>query len=231
MLRKRRQAARLYWWTVEYGLIGELNDPKLYGAGLLSSMGESRSCLRDDVIKLPFELDACINTDYNITKPQPQLFVCRDFQQLQEAVDEFSLRMAYKVGGTESLVKALNSGNTATMVYRSGLQVTGTLTELVRDDQGEAVYLKTTGPSALAFDGTELSGHDKTYHAEGFGSPIGRLKKFETPLEEFSDALLQEAGIVEGRVTHFGICLRCHCGWLGAHHVAPKRSNRADHAG
>ena len=35
------QASRLYWWTVEYGLIGDLNDPKIYGAGLLSSMGRA----------------------------------------------------------------------------------------------------------------------------------------------------------------------------------------------
>ncbi|HMP30330.1 MAG TPA: aromatic amino acid hydroxylase, partial [Saprospiraceae bacterium] len=35
----------LHWWTVEYGLIGSLENPKIYGAGLLSSIGESKSCL------------------------------------------------------------------------------------------------------------------------------------------------------------------------------------------
>ncbi|MGZ4113303.1 MAG: aromatic amino acid hydroxylase, partial [Tumebacillaceae bacterium] len=195
------QAARLYWWTVEYGLIGDLNDPKIYGAGLLSSMGESRSCLKADVVKLPFSLEACINTDYNITKPQPQLFVCHDFEELSVAIEEFADRMAFRVGGTASLFKALNSGNTATMVYSSGLQVTGTLTDLVLDEQEEAVYLKTTGASALAVAGSELPGHDKSYHAEGFGSPIGKLKGFDTPIEEMSDALLREAGIVEGQQT------------------------------
>ncbi|MGZ4107798.1 MAG: aromatic amino acid hydroxylase, partial [Tumebacillaceae bacterium] len=195
------QAARLYWWTVEYGLIGDLNDPKIYGAGLLSSMGESRSCLKADVVKLPFSLEACINTDYNITKPQPQLFVCHDFEELSVAIEEFADRMAFRVGGTASLFKALNSGNTATMVYSSGLQVTGTLTDLVLDAQEEAVYLKTTGASALAVDGSELPGHDKSYHAEGFGSPIGKLKGFDTPIEEMSDALLREAGIVEGQAS------------------------------
>lgn len=194
------QAARLYWWTVEYGLIGDIREPKIYGAGLLSSMGESRSCLEDDVVKLPFSLDACLNTDYNITKPQPQLFVCRDFEELGAAIEEFADRMAFRVGGTESLQKALRSGNTATFVYSSGLQVTGMVTDLVLDAEGEAVYVKTTGASALAFDGHELPGHDKSYHAEGFGSPIGRLKNFDTPLEEMSDALLREAGIVEGAV-------------------------------
>ena len=37
--------SRLHWWTVEYGLIGTLENPKIYGAGLLSSIGESVSCL------------------------------------------------------------------------------------------------------------------------------------------------------------------------------------------
>jgi phenylalanine-4-hydroxylase len=190
--------ARLYWWTVEYGLIGDLDNPKIYGAGLLSSMGESRSCLSPDVKKIPFSLEACIATDYDITKPQPQLFVCRDFDQLTEAVEKFAETMAFRVGGTESLIKAVNSGATATAVYSSGLQVTGTFTELLFDDQGEAVYLKTTGPSALAVDGQELPGHDQEYHAEGFGSPIGLLQGYSTPLEDFSDSLLQRAGIVVG---------------------------------
>ena len=39
----------LHWWTVEYGLIGELNNPKIYGAGLLSSIGESAWCMTDAV--------------------------------------------------------------------------------------------------------------------------------------------------------------------------------------
>ncbi|MGH7938037.1 MAG: aromatic amino acid hydroxylase, partial [Bryobacteraceae bacterium] len=39
------QLSRLHWWTVEYGLIGPMNNPKIYGAGLLSSIGESVSCL------------------------------------------------------------------------------------------------------------------------------------------------------------------------------------------
>lgn len=169
------ELARLYWWTVEYGLIGDCENPRIYGAGLLSSVGESISCLQDDVKKIPFSLQACIETDYDITKPQPQLFVCRDFQELIDAILEYSKRMALNVGGTESLIKARNMPQTTTAVYSSGLQVSGILAELEFDSQGEAVYLKTTGPSALAVGNKELPGHDKQYHAEGFGSPIGRL--------------------------------------------------------
>jgi phenylalanine-4-hydroxylase len=192
------EISRLYWWTVEYGLIGDVNDPKIYGAGLLSSMGESRALYKPDVEKIPFDLEKCISTDFNITKPQPQLFVCRDFDQLIEAVQEYANRMAFRVGGTVSLVKAQKSTAIATAEYSSGLQVTGVITDLEFDANGEAVYLKTTGPSALAVGNKELPGHDKTYHSEGFGSPIGRLLGSELPLEDYSDEQLAAAGIVLG---------------------------------
>jgi len=42
---------RLHWWTVEYGLIGTLENPKIYGAGLLSSIGESATCMDPKIKK------------------------------------------------------------------------------------------------------------------------------------------------------------------------------------
>src|SRR3954452_8557816 len=50
--------SRLHWWTVEYGLIGSLEHPKIYGAGLLSSIGESVSCLESNVKKIWYSIDA-----------------------------------------------------------------------------------------------------------------------------------------------------------------------------
>ena len=58
--------SRMNWWTVEYGLVGDIDDYKIYGAGLLSSVEESENCLIDDVKKLPFSID-CINYKYDIT--------------------------------------------------------------------------------------------------------------------------------------------------------------------
>ena len=75
--------SRLHWWTVEYGLIGTLENPKIYGAGLLSSIGESVSCLEPAVKKIPYSIDAQ-NCAFDITTKQPQLFVCRDFQHLKD---------------------------------------------------------------------------------------------------------------------------------------------------
>ena len=86
--------SRLHWWTVEYGLIGSLSDPKIYGAGLLSSVGESQNCLSDKIKKIPLSID-CINYNYDITEQQPQLFVTENFSQLTDVLYEFEKTMDY----------------------------------------------------------------------------------------------------------------------------------------
>ncbi|MGG1675722.1 aromatic amino acid hydroxylase [Neobacillus sp. NRS-1170] len=183
-LSEAEQISRLYWWTVEYGLIGTMEEPKIYGAGLLSSVAEGRSSLTDSVEKRPFDLQNVIETGFDITKPQPQLFVCESFEQLIEAVKEFAGKMAFHKGGTESLEKALRSNHTATIQYDSGVQLTGTVSTILKDSNGEAIYIRTKGPSALAYNHKELPGHGKGRHGDGFGAPIGRLKKSTCPLGE-----------------------------------------------
>ena len=191
--------SRLHWWTVEYGLIGTLESPKIYGAGLLSSIGESVSCLEPKVKKIPYSVDAA-NTPFDITTKQPQLFVCRDFEHLKEVLEEFASKMAYQVGGLEGINKAIECKNTATCEYSSGLQVSGVFTEVVTDKKGQPIYLRTTGKTALAFKEKELPGHGIDYHKEGFGSPIGKWK--ETEVAEGKKAKLEfESGVaVEGKI-------------------------------
>jgi len=191
--------SRLHWWTVEYGLIGALEKPKIYGAGLLSSIGESVSCLEPHVRKLPYSIEAA-ETAFDITTKQPQLFVCRDFQHLRDVLEEFASRMAFTVGGLEGLHKAIDSNNTATCEYSSGLQVSGVFTEVLTDANQQPIYLRTTGPSALAYQRKELPGHGRDYHKDGFGSPIGKWK--ETELVEGRTAKLEfESGVkVEGQI-------------------------------
>jgi phenylalanine-4-hydroxylase len=187
----------LHWWTVEYGLIGDLDDPKIYGAGLLSSIGESFWCLQDHVKKLPYTINA-VNYGFDITKPQPQLFVTPDFATLTKVLYEFADRMALRRGGLYGLQQAINSGNVATCVYSSGIQVSGVFSEVL-DDGDNPVYLRTKGGTQLAFGNTEIEGHGQDYHSEGFGSPIGILKKIEVPLEKISDVRLRDYGIEKGR--------------------------------
>lgn len=191
--------SRLYWWTVEYGLIGSLDRPRIYGAGLLSSVGESKLCLTDKVRKLPFDLDACISTGYDITDYQPQLFVCESYEQLLAATRAFGDRMAWKRGGTYALDIGLRAGSAVKTTFSSGIQAIGVIGQLRRDAAGEAVYLHCAGPSALALEDQVLEGHDVGHHAEGFGSPIGKLAGEVLPLEAFGEADLDRCGIVPGR--------------------------------
>ena len=189
---------RLHWWTVEYGLIGNLENPKIYGAGLLSSIGESASCMQDNIKKLWYN-KYTVNYPYDITKTQPQLFVTETFQNLIDVLEEFADTMAFRRGGAEGLVKAIECKNTATAVYSSGLQVSGVFTELGLDASDALSFLKTTGPSALALNGKQLTGHGKEYHSSGFSSPVGKLKDQSKPLEDFSSSDFAAIGLVKGQ--------------------------------
>ncbi|MCQ6958103.1 aromatic amino acid hydroxylase [Mucilaginibacter aquariorum] len=190
--------SRLHWWTVEYGLIGTLDNPKIYGAGLLSSIGESASCMQEQVKKLPYTIDA-VNYSYDITKTQPQLFVTPTFQNLIDVLEEFADTMSFRRGGAYGLQKAIDSKNTCTAVYSSGLQVSGTFTEFTTDKNGEPVFIKTTGETALAVGNKQLKGHGKNYHKDGFSSPVGKLKGYEKSLEDLTPDELRYAGIETGK--------------------------------
>src|SRR5881398_2530864 len=190
--------SRLHWWTVEYGLIGSMENPKIYGAGLLSSIGESVSCLEPHVKKIPYSIEAA-NMPFDITTKQRQLFVCRDFQHLADVLEEFASKMAYQVGGLEGINKAIECKNTATCEYSSGLQVTGVFDEVITDENGSPIYLRTTGKSALAFGNKELQGHGIDYHKEGFGSPVGKWKQTPSAPELLTNDQLHALGIVEGK--------------------------------
>jgi phenylalanine-4-hydroxylase len=190
--------SRLHWWTVEYGLIGTLDNPKIYGAGLLSSIGESVSCLEPEVKKIPYSIDA-ENYAFDITTKQPQLFVCRDFQHLKDVLEEFAGKMAFMVGGLKGIHKAVECNNTATCEYSSGLQVSGIFTEVLTDENNSPIYLRTTGKTALAFRDKELLGHSIDYHKDGFGSPVGKWKQTSTAPEQLTNDQLHALGIVEGK--------------------------------
>ena len=169
----------LHWWTVEYGLIGTLENPKIYGAGLLSSIGESESCMKDEVVKIPYNIDA-IERSFDITEPQPQLYVTPNYRHLTQVLEEFAFTMSLRKGGAYGLKKAIDSKNTCTAEYSSGIQVSGTFSNIIEKD-GKLIYLSTSSLTALAWHDKELVGHGKHYHKDGFGSPVGKLKDCQKP--------------------------------------------------
>ncbi|GGI24084.1 aromatic amino acid hydroxylase [Pedobacter mendelii] len=191
---------RLHWWTVEYGLIGTLENPKIYGAGLLSSIGESASCMQKEVEKLWYNMYT-VNYPYDITKTQPQLFVTETFQNLIDVLEEFANTMAFRRGGTESIMKAIDCKNVATAVYSSGLQVSGVFTDIGISAADDVTFIKTMGPSALAINGKQLPGHGKDYHKDGFSSPVGKLKNKAKAFEDYTVTELKALNISLGEQT------------------------------
>ena len=188
----------LHWWSVEYGLIGELDDYKIYGAGLLSSIGESKWCRSAEVKKVPYSLETA-KQHFDYTKPQPQLFVTPDFAHLSFVVEEYANTMALRRGGVEAVKKIIESRKLGTVELSTGIQISGLFTDQVLDDRGRIAYVFTEGPTALAYREKELIGHGVINHPDGFGSPVGKLKSINIAIEDMSPRDLEAYNIYEGR--------------------------------
>ncbi|MBS7232447.1 aromatic amino acid hydroxylase [Flavobacterium psychroterrae] len=194
-LSEMAQIRNLHWWTVEYGLIGTVENPKIYGAGLLSSIGESAWCMTDNVKKIPYDISAA-NQNFDITQLQPQLYVTPNFSFLSLILEEFANKMALRTGGLSGIQKLIHSNALGTIELSTGLQISGVFTNVIQDE-GKPVYIQTTGKTALSYREKELVGHGTLTHPEGFGSPIGKLKGFNLAIEDMSPKDLQAYSIVE----------------------------------
>ena len=79
---------RLYWYTVEFGLIRQKDGLRIYGSGIVSSKGESIHCLESDAPnRLGFDLQRVMRTRYRIDTFQKTYFVIDSFEQLMRATD------------------------------------------------------------------------------------------------------------------------------------------------
>ncbi len=87
-----KMLARLYWYTIEFGLIKTEAGIRAYGAGLLSSGGELAYCVDDPrPRRLPFELERAMRTEYQIDRYQERYFVIDSFEQLlRETAPDFT---------------------------------------------------------------------------------------------------------------------------------------------
>ncbi|MBL4662318.1 MAG: aromatic amino acid hydroxylase [Flavobacteriaceae bacterium] len=192
----------LHWWTVEYGMVGTVEDPKIYGAGLLSSIGESEWCMKDEVEKIPYSIKAAYK-DFDITKPQPQLFVTPDFAYLQEVLEEFANTMAVRKGGWRGLNKLIESKQLGTIEISTGLQVSGNFSRMIRNEDNEVVYFETKGLTALSYREKEVIGHGVSRHTNGFRSPLGKLKGINLAIENMGPRDLQAYDFYDGKPIAF----------------------------
>lgn len=188
--------SRVAWWATEYGLVG--TPPKIFGAGLLSSVGESRVCLEETVKKIPFSID-CTKYSFDITDPQPQLFVARDFRDLSQTLEELSSQMSFRRGGIFGLKRMLEAMTVNTIELNSGLQISGKL-ESYKNKNDEVLFIKLSGPTQLAFGKKELKGHSKKYHQHGFSTPIGLLKNQTKCLSEMNKKEIESLGISKNKI-------------------------------
>ncbi|MCA9785931.1 MAG: aromatic amino acid hydroxylase [Candidatus Cloacimonetes bacterium] len=192
------ELSRMYWWTVEYGLVGSLEKPQIYGAGLLSSIGESFHCLSEDVTHLPMDV-SCVHQEFDITRPQPQLFVTPDFTVLSEILEEYAATMAFRVGGLKALEEARRARTVTTTVLDTGLQISGILQDIRVDLDNRPFFLRYSDGVQLSQDDIQLEGHGREYHAQGFSSPIGRIKNLNICPGELSDTDLERMGFRPGQ--------------------------------
>lgn len=86
---ERNVLARLYWYTIEFGLVHKPGQAlSVYGAGIASSIGETQRALNEPgVTRRPFDLDTVLRTDFRIDVMQPHYFVLSHFTDLFETVD------------------------------------------------------------------------------------------------------------------------------------------------
>ena len=87
------QLARLFWFTVEFGLVREAGETKVYGSGLISSHADAANALGPGCERRPFRLDDVLAQPFRIDDLQPVLFVVEEFAQLFAAVREVELRL------------------------------------------------------------------------------------------------------------------------------------------
>lgn len=83
------ELGRLYWFTVEFGLIQEGDEIKAFGAGLLSSFGELEHAFTDKVERRPFDLKQVVNTSYDYSEMQPVLYVIPSYAELKDVTRRY----------------------------------------------------------------------------------------------------------------------------------------------
>ena len=200
----------LHWWSVEYGLIGDIKNPKIYGAGLLSSIDESKDCLSADVKKIPYTIDAA-ETNFDITATQPHLFVTPSFSHLSYVLEKFANKMSVRTGGLSGVNRLINSRKLGTIQLSTGIQISSVFDRVISNNDN-ALYIQSSHATALSNKNKELIGHGINYHKDGFGSPIGKLEGINIAIEDMSPTDLEAYGIIEGKFVELkfegGVCVK-----------------------
>ena len=84
---------RIYWFTTEFGLIRESGELKVYGAGIMSSYGETKNSLSDNTEKFLFDVEHVFNSDFRTDILQERYFVIDSYEQLYTSIPEIKSKL------------------------------------------------------------------------------------------------------------------------------------------
>ncbi len=215
-LSEATELSRMAWWTIEYGLVGDPNNFKLYGAGLLSSLGESYHCFDPNVVKVPLTED-CVNMSFDITRPQPQLYVATSFEEATKVLERYAATMAYRLGGVLGLSKARIADNTCTAQLEDGLQISGTVKNFGIHGDSEVSFFDLQTPLQLCFEDKEIKNFEMKSLPQNFKVILNAFEK-GTKFEEGKNISLQSKyGIkLEGKVHKIIYFEKSSCVWMKA---------------
>ncbi len=96
---------RIYWFTIEFGLKNENNKLKIYGAGIISSAGETKHCLNKESEKINFDVKTILNTDFRTDIMQEKYFVIDSFEQLYNSLPEIRVQLGEELKKNMQSVK------------------------------------------------------------------------------------------------------------------------------
>jgi phenylalanine-4-hydroxylase len=86
----RKDLETLHWFTVEFGLIQKKEGMRIYGAGIVSSLGEVQHALSDEVEVKNFDPEEIVKQQYDVWHLQPVLFAIDSFPQLEDGFMEWT---------------------------------------------------------------------------------------------------------------------------------------------
>ncbi len=89
--------SRIYWFTIEFGLIREQGEIKIYGAGILSSSGETKFSLSDEPEHFEFDVDKMLDTPYRKDMMQDKYFIIDSYEQLYSSIPEIKEKIELRL--------------------------------------------------------------------------------------------------------------------------------------
>lgn len=89
--------SRIYWFTIEFGLIRENGKLKIYGAGIISSPGETKFSLSDEPEHLPYDVAKILDTTYRKDTFQTKYYIIDSYEQLYNSLPQIEMELKKRV--------------------------------------------------------------------------------------------------------------------------------------